>query len=249
PLSWHILEEIAERTSARSDPTTPGYLSSALSCPPTKISFALNALEKRGWINRAPHPQDRRSSLLTLTTEGEELLQEIRSQGAALVSRGFRALTDSDSKTLLKLFGHIAGDSSPGPEIVLQAKRSLRFATTHKERALLRRFAIENTYSTNQELEIPESLFSAESNNVALLENDELEACIEYTSSKNHLTIHSFAVHQGKETKLSDCLEAIITHETDATSPRPKQLEISTHLYSLTESKILIQKFGDRQAK
>ena len=46
---------------------------------PANITRILDRLEKKGWIVRKPNPNDRRSSLVYLTTEGESVSSEVLS--------------------------------------------------------------------------------------------------------------------------------------------------------------------------
>ncbi|WP_441249843.1 MarR family winged helix-turn-helix transcriptional regulator [Kitasatospora sp. McL0602] len=57
------------------------------------VSKAVDRLEVAGWCERVPHPQDRRSSVLRLTPEGEHQLAAAR----PVVERELRALTGAVS--------------------------------------------------------------------------------------------------------------------------------------------------------
>lgn len=46
----------------------------------TKVSRAVSALERRGWLRRATSPQDRRSEILSLTSEGQAHYRRIGEQ-------------------------------------------------------------------------------------------------------------------------------------------------------------------------
>jgi DNA-binding MarR family transcriptional regulator len=59
-------------------PWTPTGLSRRLEMPLSTMLFRLGRLERRGHAERAPNPDDRRSYLIRLTTEGQRLLGEAR---------------------------------------------------------------------------------------------------------------------------------------------------------------------------
>lgn len=46
---------------------------------PANITRILDRLEKKEWIERRPNPNDRRSSLVYLTDEGERIIEEVSS--------------------------------------------------------------------------------------------------------------------------------------------------------------------------
>jgi DNA-binding MarR family transcriptional regulator len=51
-------------------PLTPSALGSWMAAPPTTVSAVVKRLERRGHVARRPNPEDGRSHLLALTTEG-----------------------------------------------------------------------------------------------------------------------------------------------------------------------------------
>src|SRR5438477_6194643 len=59
-------------------PWTPTGLAKRLEMPLSTMLFRLGRLERRGHAERTPNPDDRRSYLIRLTTEGERLLGEAR---------------------------------------------------------------------------------------------------------------------------------------------------------------------------
>lgn len=59
-------------------PWTPTELAARLAMPLSTVLFRIARLEKRGHVERLPNPDDRRSYLLRLTSEGEELLARAR---------------------------------------------------------------------------------------------------------------------------------------------------------------------------
>jgi DNA-binding MarR family transcriptional regulator len=63
-----MLSEVPGRTLRMSD------LASITQSSQSRLSHAVNQLERRGWIRRAPCPDDRRSTLATLTSTGFDAL-------------------------------------------------------------------------------------------------------------------------------------------------------------------------------
>ena len=59
-------------------PWTPTGLAARLEMPLSTMLFRLRRLERRGHAERFPNPDDRRSYLIRLTDEGQQLLGEAR---------------------------------------------------------------------------------------------------------------------------------------------------------------------------
>ncbi|HET8631927.1 MAG TPA: MarR family transcriptional regulator [Thermomicrobiales bacterium] len=59
-------------------PVTPSRLAELLALPPTTVSTYLRRLEQRGALARVPNPDDRRSSFIQLTPQGEASYQRTR---------------------------------------------------------------------------------------------------------------------------------------------------------------------------
>jgi DNA-binding MarR family transcriptional regulator len=72
PLAYYqilaMLSDVPGRTLRMSD------LAAITQSSQSRLSHAVTRLECRGWIRRAPCPDDRRSTLATLTTAGSEAL-------------------------------------------------------------------------------------------------------------------------------------------------------------------------------
>ncbi len=51
-------------------PQTQRALSQALGCTPRNVTGLLDALEAAGYVDRGPHPADRRATVVTLTRQG-----------------------------------------------------------------------------------------------------------------------------------------------------------------------------------
>jgi DNA-binding MarR family transcriptional regulator len=48
-------------------------LAERMSCEPSNATFVADRLEEQGYVERRPHPDDRRAKQLVLTPEGTEL--------------------------------------------------------------------------------------------------------------------------------------------------------------------------------
>ena len=66
------------------------------------ITLLVNRLENRGWVCRAPDPEDRRAVLVEMTTAGREVFERIRAEYRALLHEEMATLDDHDVDTLAR---------------------------------------------------------------------------------------------------------------------------------------------------
>lgn len=77
-------------------PQTQRALSDALRCTPRNVTGLVDALEAAGLVWRAPHPTDRRATLVTLTEEGDSTVGGWRNRYDEFAQRLFSELDDHD---------------------------------------------------------------------------------------------------------------------------------------------------------
>lgn len=73
---------------------------------PNLVSM-ITALEKRGLIQRLPHPNDRRAMGLHLTETGEQMMRQAEKTAAKLEQKATSRLTAAERKTLVQLLKKI----------------------------------------------------------------------------------------------------------------------------------------------
>lgn len=86
---------------------TSRQLCSALGILPPNLVGMINTLEKRGLIQRLPHPRDGRAMGLSLTPAGETLLAEAEQTASQLELDATPKLSAQERQTLLKLLQKI----------------------------------------------------------------------------------------------------------------------------------------------
>jgi DNA-binding MarR family transcriptional regulator len=64
------------------------------------ITLLVNRLEERGWVKRVGDPSDRRAVLVSLTTRGEAVYEQLRAEYRALLHEEMATLDDSEVATL-----------------------------------------------------------------------------------------------------------------------------------------------------
>jgi len=79
-----------------------GALSRQLMLHPTSITATVDALERRGLVERVPHPEDRRAILARITDEGR-CVMALTCKEMADARFGVGALTDEEASTVFEL--------------------------------------------------------------------------------------------------------------------------------------------------
>jgi DNA-binding MarR family transcriptional regulator len=79
-------------------------LSDRLRIAPRSATEVVDALEKRGLVERRPDPGDRRATLVEVTDDGSSVLDAIRGSEA---ERVFGRLTPADRSHLARILGQI----------------------------------------------------------------------------------------------------------------------------------------------
>ena len=106
---------------------TPTEIADRVLTPSATLTAALDLLERRGWIERTTNPDDRRSTLVTVTEEGHEvadrLLPGIRTIEAGIVS----TLTPRERAQMLRLIAKVlarAAEIADAPPTPLVGRRN-----------------------------------------------------------------------------------------------------------------------------
>lgn len=77
---------------------------------PANITRLLDRLENKGCIIRGPNPEDRRSSLVYLSREGERLKEEVRRLFEGLRDDLVEAISPEDQNTAIRVLRMIRGN-------------------------------------------------------------------------------------------------------------------------------------------
>jgi DNA-binding MarR family transcriptional regulator len=83
-------------------PTTLGRLAVAEQVRPPTMSRIVASLHAAGLVERAPHPEDARSALLSATPAGRELLVEGRRRRVGVIEARLRALPARERAALAR---------------------------------------------------------------------------------------------------------------------------------------------------
>jgi DNA-binding MarR family transcriptional regulator len=87
-------------TIDRHGPLTPGEVATRERIQRPTATRVLARLEEQGLIDRMPDVRDRRSSLLTASRAGRDLLAELRTRKTAFLAARIEDLDDEDRATL-----------------------------------------------------------------------------------------------------------------------------------------------------
>ncbi len=72
-------------------PSTVSALAEADRCSQPTMTGLVNGLADKGWLERRPHPDDARSSLVSMTRQGRAALDDVRRRNAGLVAERIAA--------------------------------------------------------------------------------------------------------------------------------------------------------------
>ena len=106
----------------RDGPSTQQSLSRALRSTPRNITGLVDALEVDGLVERAPHPTDRRATLVTLTAKGAALARAMKTDQDRGAQFLFSDVTAAELSTFLKVVERVlAGVGTTVPEAARRA--------------------------------------------------------------------------------------------------------------------------------
>jgi DNA-binding MarR family transcriptional regulator len=88
-------------------PMSPSALGEKLIVTRATVTGLLDSLERRGLVQRTPHPNDRRSLVVEITEEGLRILAEVRSRVHRQEKAWLQNLPDSDLRKLIKLLQQV----------------------------------------------------------------------------------------------------------------------------------------------
>jgi DNA-binding MarR family transcriptional regulator len=99
---WRAMIEIL-----RNEEITQVALSSCIDTDPMTMSGILDRLEKRGWIERIPDPNDMRAKRARLTKAGHELVETARNIGRGFYERALEGVGETDRDTTVRVLQRI----------------------------------------------------------------------------------------------------------------------------------------------
>jgi DNA-binding MarR family transcriptional regulator len=103
PTQFSALAKIRDEGSV-----SQGKLGRLTSMDPTNILGVVQRLTQRGLVSRRPDPDDARSTLLTLTNAGQDLVAQALGRAREATERTLRPLPAAKRKALLQLLAKIA---------------------------------------------------------------------------------------------------------------------------------------------
>jgi DNA-binding MarR family transcriptional regulator len=89
------------------EPLTPSEIGQRVLVASATITSTLDLLERRGWVERRPNPEDRRSVLVAITPEGRGVVDRLLPGIRAIEMRTMSALTKAERRQLLTLLDKV----------------------------------------------------------------------------------------------------------------------------------------------
>jgi len=90
-------------------PLTPTAIAARTFVGKTTVTSVLDALERRGLVDRQPHPTSRRSVLVAVTGRGRAACEEILARLHPLEAQWLAGMPEHDRQELLRLLGQAKG--------------------------------------------------------------------------------------------------------------------------------------------
>ena len=90
-------------TLMRTGPLSPTALAELERIQPPSMTRVITVLEERELVARAPHPSDRRQSVIEITDTGKAIVLEDRRRRAAWLARRFETLTAEEQQQLAEV--------------------------------------------------------------------------------------------------------------------------------------------------
>jgi DNA-binding MarR family transcriptional regulator len=100
----------ALRVVARHGEVRPGRIAAHLRVAPRSVTDVIDALEERGLVERAPDPDDRRATVVTLTASGRRHVDEIDVARRTDAHSFFSQLSERDRATLRRILATLDED-------------------------------------------------------------------------------------------------------------------------------------------
>lgn len=101
---WRVIAILGE-----GEPVTAQDLADAAAMDKVAVSRAVRALVERGLLERRAHDSDRRSSLLDLTPDGEQVYRDISPIALDAEARLLEGLSDEEATLLSQLLDRLRG--------------------------------------------------------------------------------------------------------------------------------------------
>lgn len=98
------------RVLAATGAVTQRELGEMLDIRSASLSELLGKLEKPGWISRVPNENDKRTITVSLTEEGETMLNNIGNERVEMAEEVFGSLNEEELRQLHSLLGKLIGD-------------------------------------------------------------------------------------------------------------------------------------------
>jgi DNA-binding MarR family transcriptional regulator len=109
------------------EPLTPSQIADRVLVPSATMTATLDALERRGWARRLPNPDDRRSVLVEITTEGRAVTDRGLPGIRAIERSVMSVLTLEERAQLVELLDKVlrrSGEVAAEPPVPLEGRRN-----------------------------------------------------------------------------------------------------------------------------
>jgi DNA-binding MarR family transcriptional regulator len=122
---WQLLAHLA-----RHEGINQAGLAEILEIEPITVGRLIDRMEEAGWVERRPHPNDRRARLLYMTDKARPVFDRMRALGEGVREEALSGLSEAKREhlmnTLMAIRSNLSDRGTTGPEdapAVAQARR------------------------------------------------------------------------------------------------------------------------------
>lgn len=106
---WNALNQLEEHGAM-----TQKELAMLLDKEPATIARRLDTLEKKGFIERKPSPEDRRANIISITPAASDLLVEVEPVAVAQAAQIAQGVSDEDLSVFFKVLSQVRQNAKDG---------------------------------------------------------------------------------------------------------------------------------------
>ena len=112
-----FFDHLRSRMEAGQDAPSLRAAAEDLGVSHTAVAGLLQTLQDKGWLERQPHAEDRRSLCLTLSAEGQALYQALQAARQTLSTQVLAGCDDATQAQLLALLARVRGNLDALPPV------------------------------------------------------------------------------------------------------------------------------------
>ena len=95
---WRVIAQLLD-----TDSTSQSALAKLVETDPVTLGGLVERLEAKGFVTRAPSPEDSRAKIVSLTAKARALIDEMRIIGSEVYAEAFQGISEADRATTISV--------------------------------------------------------------------------------------------------------------------------------------------------